>query len=126
MVSSYFTRPKGLHPTPSACFPPPQPTGRGTITWNVFESPPMIASPGNINVVVEAFNDFYPLGTPLTVVWNVPNGVQDPVTPVTNGGLEGHNWNITGPPGFYSSTVKVTWPNGQTRTATFSYTITPL
>lgn len=126
MASNYFTRPKGLHPTPSACFPPGPPAGVGVFTLTITPVLTSIASPGQITWAVAAENSFYQLGVPFTVVWNVPNATNGPLFPVTNKDFIGHPCDITGPPGTYFCTIKVTCPNGQTRTKPFSYIITPL
>lgn len=125
VAGSYFTRPKGLHPTPSACYPPPpkkkldgikilfwnpEPTqhvGLNT-TWNI--SPQNPNEPVFAGVVVE-----------LTMATMFDHDTKN----VRNYGEEGWSVAPPGPPGNYIATVKATWQNGQTRTQHFPVVIYP-
>jgi hypothetical protein len=125
MASSYFTRPKGLHPTPSACFPPP-PKGSGDppISWiiKVFNGWPTTAI---VTVELYVLNPAIQNGQTCNAVWTVPNGTENPLAPVTNGANDAHHFEPCHTAGFYDCKVVVTWPNGQVRTIPFSYNNAP-
>lgn len=125
MASNFFTRPHGLHPTPSACYPPPPPPLKGIIVIVLNNTNPIIHSPSTIAVELQATNPIYQTGVPVTSVWTVPNGTEFPPTPVLNNQQRTHNFAIMGAVGTYTCSVKLTWPNGQTRTTPFIYTIIP-
>lgn len=125
MASSYFTRPPGLHPTPSACFPPPPPPLKGGPTGTIIANPNTITLPANLDLEWNLCNNLLPIGDPCDTVWNLP-AISDPnpdviqnCTPASAGqGGEG-------PPGSYIGTAVVTWSNGQVRTYNIPYTILP-
>jgi len=53
VASSYFTRPKGLHPTPSACFPPPPRPKKGPALANFWFTKPTITMADQIEYNLE-------------------------------------------------------------------------
>lgn len=94
-------------------------TGSVTIDPNVFND----TTPTVITVDVE--NALYQTGVPLVSDWNTPHLTANEQLDVFNRTPRGYSFSpITGP-GFYTGTVKITWPNGQVRTYPISYTIIP-
>lgn len=125
MANNYFTRPKGLHPTPSACFPPPPPGQKGNITGLVQLTPNPVIRGLPINLATFVENTLYQTGVPLVAVFVTPGIAPFSNGPVNNRQISTGIGTASGPPGFYTGSVKVTWPNGQIRTFPFSYTIIP-
>ena len=125
MASNFFTRPHGLHPTPSACFPPPPPVEGGIITGSVVLTPNPCLRNIPINLATFVENAFYQTGVPVAAVYNLP-GINpfhnDPVYNRQQSTGLGTAGNV---PGFFSGTAKFTWPNGQVRTIPINYRILP-
>ena len=123
MPGNFFTKPHGLHPTPSACYPPPPPGQPPYITGGVFLGPVPIFI-GAMNDTVSSFtNTTLPPGDPLTIIWTEPGFADLPPAAGLNGIEAHHPSRVIGPSGSYSGTAKVTWSNGQTRTFPFTYKI---
>lgn len=124
MPSNYFTRTRGLHPTPSACFPPRIPPTAGDITGTFWLSPDPIHNNqiGQLNWTIH--NTHYPLGEPISFVCNTPGVSILPLQTLLNG-----------VPGFIAGTchdtasevvtgvATVFFANNQTRTYHFAYQI---
>lgn len=126
MASNFFTRPAGLHPTPSACFPPPPPAKKGTIT-GIFSINPQTAAQGAIATVhLVAHNTEGPPGQHVDLLWTLPALSPDPPDHMADPGtidFDAHRGFTTGS---FVGKVKCTWPNGQVRTFTYLYEITPI
>ena len=125
MTGNYFTRPRGLHPTPAVCFPPPPagPTGTITGTADVRFTPIQIGQ--NVGVDWQVTHTGLESGAPQTGVLNVPAMTVDGPVVVLND-LPGEQFiTAVGPPGFYTGSLKVTFTTGQVRTFPFTYTIDP-
>lgn len=125
MASNFFTRPAGLHPTPSACFPPPPPGKKGKITGHVELTPQPVLHGIPIHLETLVKNDLYQTGVPVVAVYITPGIAPFSHDPVNNNQISVGIGTASGPPGFYTGSGKFTWPNGQVRTIPFSYTIIP-
>lgn len=125
MASSYFTRPFGLRPTPSACFPPPPPPLRGNITGTISVSPNPIQILLAVAIHWNQLNHALPVGDIGNVLITTPNGSMNGNHPFQNGmdGFAAGHWTL--PAGFHSGTARFTWSNGQVRTRNFTYTTLP-
>lgn len=125
MASNYFTRPKGLHPTPSACYPPRPPAAKGLITGGATAIPNPVQQFQLTQIQGVATNAALAPGEPLTTVWTLPGLTGGPIPEITNAIPFSFPRQATGPPGTYSGSLKVTWSNGQVRTFAVNYTIIP-
>lgn len=126
MASNYFTRPAGLHPTPSACFPPPPPAAKGIITGGLTIVPQNGTWLQNTDVVLNVNNSLYNAIARIDLVWTIPElnvVLPDWVTQTMPWTWHGTRQFTTG--GFVAK-VKCTWPNGQTRTFQYIYTTNPI
>lgn len=126
MVSSFFTRPPGLHPTPSACFPPPPPAKKGKITGTLTIVPQTGTQLSNTDIVLNVNNSIYNAITVIQLDWTIPELTANLPTqclqtmPITYPSTRQFT------PGNYNARVKCTWPNGQIRTFNYPYSTTTI
>ena len=125
MASNFFTRPFGLHPTPSTCFPPYKPPKGGTCTGSIWVSPDPITVYFATAVYWHVRNPNLPDGDMGTATITTPTGLFPPSIPFTNN-LEEH-WG-TGwqdPPGTFNGTMRFYFSDGRQLLLPFTYTSLP-
>lgn len=121
MASNFFTKPAGLHPTPSACFPPPPPpnpkTFKGFLSVTPITAPAL--SPAFIKWLIS--DTRWAPGTPLAAHWTHPGLTFAPALHVLNGIREEsgcvRDFNL----GNFTGKLKVTFPDNSVRTVSCFY-----
>ena len=121
MASNFFTRPAGLHPTPSACFPPPPPAKKGVITGELTIIPQSAAQAAEALIVLTAHNTEGPAGQHIDLLWTLPGLDQDPPDHTADPAAINFVSHRTMATGSFVAKVKCTWPNGQVRTFTYLF-----
>ena len=124
VASSYFTRPKGLHPTPSACFPPPPPAAKGTITGGLEIKPQSAAIGAVAEVILTAHNTGVPPSSHIDLLWTLPEISPEPPDHTADPAAIDFFSHRGINPGTYLGKVRCTWTNGQVRTFSYIYEIT--
>lgn len=120
-VGNYFSKPKGLNPTPAVCFPPPPPTPKGLITGELIIAQEPGSGGQTYRITFVSTNNAYGPDTNFGTNWNTPHLTGEAPTYVQNGQPISFLRSWDGVPGTWVGSVICHWPNGQVRTFTYPY-----
>lgn len=123
MASNYFTRPKGLHPTPSACFPPPPPYEPPPIFHSIQFIPNPVLTNHAIDVLARFNNPEVGFFSDITYTLITPGCVQGLPIPLRNDVPADFQISSGNVPGNYEGIFFLEWVNGRKAIFKFPYTI---
>lgn len=125
MVSSYFAKPFGLHPTPSTCFPPPPPPPK--LTYFAYFALGASTCQVNDNLGMSYWaRDAIAPGSHTVVNTYQGAGSATYTTPIQDDGFDwGGTWIAPSTPGTYIVSMKFVWPDGTVIIYPFTIVVTP-